>query len=107
MQNLRKRLQLGRAGTQGRTQILTSPIKLSEDGAVAVIRIDNPPGNALGHGVRAALAEALEKARGDVGVEAIVVGGTSGVFSGGADITAFGQPMGLLLAERGWQIAQE
>ncbi len=57
--------------------------------------------------MRAALAEALEKARGDAGVEAIVVGGTSGVFSGGADITAFGQPMGLLLAERGWQIAQE
>jgi 3-hydroxyacyl-CoA dehydrogenase len=58
---------------------------------VAVILIDNPPVNALGHAVRAALAEALEKARDDAGVEAIVVGSTSGVFSGGADITEFGQ----------------
>lgn len=75
----------------GEEPSLTSPIKHSQDGAIAVILIDSPPVNALGHEVRSALVEALEKARSDAAVEGIVVGSTSGVFSGGADITEFGR----------------
>jgi 3-hydroxyacyl-CoA dehydrogenase len=42
--------------------------------------------------VRAGLYASLEKARGDAGVEAIVVGTAGRSFSGGADITEFGKP---------------
>ncbi|MFN3564590.1 MAG: 3-hydroxyacyl-CoA dehydrogenase NAD-binding domain-containing protein [Burkholderiaceae bacterium] len=61
-------------------------------GDVAVLQIDNPPVNGLGHATRKALAEGLERALGDVEVEAIVITGTGKVFSGGADIREFNTP---------------
>ena len=71
---------------------MTAPVQLSTDGAIAIIRIDNPPVNALNHVVRTALHDALEKARDDAAVQAIVVGSNGSTFSGGADITEFGKP---------------
>jgi 3-hydroxyacyl-CoA dehydrogenase len=73
-------------------QSLTAPITHRRDGTIAVILIDNPPVNALGHAVRSGLVEALTAAQGDGAVEAIVVGGEGVMFSGGADITEFGKP---------------
>jgi 3-hydroxyacyl-CoA dehydrogenase len=67
-------------------------VQLSKDGAIVVIRIDNPPVNALSHAVRTGLSDALEKARDDAEVEAIVVGTAGASFSAGADITEFGKP---------------
>jgi 3-hydroxyacyl-CoA dehydrogenase len=65
-------------------------VQLDRDGGIAVIRFDNPPVNALSNAVRSGLYQALEEARDDAAVEAIVVAGAGANFSGGADITEFG-----------------
>src|SRR5262249_24021795 len=70
----------------------TAPVQRVDDGGIAVIRIDNPPVNALGHGVREGLYNALKQASEDAHVEAIVVGANGATFSGGADITEFDKP---------------
>ncbi len=62
---------------------------------IAVLQIDNPPVNGLGHPTRVALAEGLARARADGKVLAIVITGTDKVFSGGADIREFNTPVAL------------
>jgi len=62
------------------------------DGNVAVVTIDNPPVNALGHAVRAGLVEALDAAKTNAAVEAIVIACAGRTFCAGADITEFGKP---------------
>src|SRR5580704_6871996 len=59
---------------------------------VAVLKLDNPPVNSLGHELREALVEGLERANADPAVEAIVLIGSGAGFSGGADIREFGTP---------------
>ncbi|MBV1696420.1 MAG: enoyl-CoA hydratase/isomerase family protein [Hyphomicrobiales bacterium] len=61
-------------------------------GAVMVIRMDNPPVNALGHGLRTGLLDAVTAAAKDDTVKAVVVTGTGRFFSAGADITEFAKP---------------
>src|SRR5262245_24725419 len=61
-------------------------------GEVAVLQIDNPPVNGLGHATRRSLVEGLERALDDSAVKAIVITGTDHVFSGGADIREFNTP---------------
>lgn len=56
------------------------------------IVIANPPVNALGAAVRQGLNNAVADAQTDHGVKAIVIRGGGKLFSGGADITEFGQP---------------
>ena len=62
------------------------------DRAVAVISFANPPVNGLSHAVRAGISAALDRARTDPAVRAIVLTGAGGIFSAGADITEFGTP---------------
>ena len=64
-------------------------------GDVAVITLDNPPVNGLGHETRKAVADGIAQATGDAAVQAIVISGAGKVFSGGADIREFGKPVGL------------
>src|SRR5512139_1676187 len=64
-------------------------------GNVAVLQIDNPPVNGLGHGTRRTLAEGLERALDDAAVKVVVITGTDKVFSGGADIREFNTPAAL------------
>lgn len=64
-------------------------------GRVAVIQIDNPPVNSLGHATRVEIADALEQGYNDGTVAAIVLTGTGKVFSGGADIREFNSPLAL------------
>lgn len=64
-------------------------------GHVAVVCIDNPPVNSLGHATRVALADALERANRDRYVRVIVLTGTGKVFSGGADIREFGSDLAM------------
>src|SRR5256885_11400763 len=71
---------------------LDNPVSLRRDGNVAIITVDNPPVNALRHGVRKGLAECFAQARDDVSVEAIVLAGAGRTFVAGADITEFGKP---------------
>ncbi len=64
-------------------------------GTVAVITLDNPPVNGLGHGLRSTIIAGLEKANADPGVVAIVLIGANQLFSGGADIREFNTPRAL------------
>src|SRR5690242_4385652 len=65
---------------------------MRRDGNVAIITIDNPPVNALRHGVRAGIKDCVIAARDDASVEAIVLTGAGRTFVAGADITEFGKP---------------
>ncbi|MCR9220098.1 MAG: enoyl-CoA hydratase/isomerase family protein [Alphaproteobacteria bacterium] len=62
------------------------------EGAIAVLTIDNPPVNALGHAVRAALLDGLQRAASDPAVAAILLVGAGRTFIAGADIKEFGKP---------------
>ncbi len=62
-----------------------------QDG-VAVIRIDNPPVNALSEGVRNGLHEAVLKADADDEAEAILIICEGRTYIAGADIREFGKP---------------
>lgn len=61
-------------------------------GEVAVITMDNPPVNGLGHGLRVGLAEGLARAMADDSIKAVVITGAGKAFSGGADIREFNTP---------------
>jgi 3-hydroxyacyl-CoA dehydrogenase len=58
---------------------------------IALITLDNPPVNALGHALRAALAEALDEAEADPAIRAIVIRAARRTFPAGADIREFGK----------------
>ncbi len=64
-------------------------VETQRQGDVAIIRMDNPPVNALGHALRVGLEKAFAEANADAGVKAIVLTGTGRFFSAGADITEF------------------
>ncbi|MGE0332255.1 MAG: 3-hydroxyacyl-CoA dehydrogenase NAD-binding domain-containing protein [Ramlibacter sp.] len=64
-------------------------------GDVAVITMNNPPVNGLGHATRLGLTDGLAKANADAAVKAIVITGAGKAFSGGADIKEFGTPKAL------------
>ncbi|MFJ2991536.1 3-hydroxyacyl-CoA dehydrogenase NAD-binding domain-containing protein [Pandoraea sp. NPDC087047] len=59
---------------------------------VAVITLENPPVNGLGHATRAGIAQGLAQAQADTQVRAIVLIGGGKAFSGGADIREFNTP---------------
>jgi 3-hydroxyacyl-CoA dehydrogenase len=58
-------------------------------GAVAVIRLDNPPVNALSASVRKGIAEGLDRAADTDSVAAVILTGAGSSFCGGADVTEF------------------
>jgi 3-hydroxyacyl-CoA dehydrogenase len=64
----------------------------TSQGAVAVITLKNPPVNALSLGLRAAIADGLERANGDDSIRAAVIVGSGSAFCGGADVAEFGLP---------------
>jgi len=68
-------------------------VETQKQGDVAVIRMDNPPVNALGHALRVGLEKAFNEANADAAVKAIVLTGTGKFFSAGADITEFSTGM--------------
>jgi 3-hydroxyacyl-CoA dehydrogenase len=64
-------------------------------GEVAVITMDSPPVNGLGHDVRRGISAGVQSAEDDAAVRAIVIIGSANGFSGGADIKEFGTPRAL------------
>ncbi|WP_421915641.1 3-hydroxyacyl-CoA dehydrogenase NAD-binding domain-containing protein [Mesorhizobium sp.] len=68
-------------------------VKVSRDGDVAIVAIDNPPVNALSFHVREPLMQALVALRDDASVAAIVIACAGRTFVAGADITEFGKPV--------------
>jgi 3-hydroxyacyl-CoA dehydrogenase len=70
-----------------------SRVQYETDGDVAVLTLNSPPVNALGHGLRSAIVEGLERASAAAEVKAVVLIGGGKLFSAGADITEFGKPL--------------
>lgn len=68
----------------------SSNVSILKHGEVAVIEFSCPPVNALGAAVRAGIHAKLQEAAADRSVSAIVLKGGGRFFSGGADITEFG-----------------
>ena len=67
-----------------------SAVRYEVEGDVAVLTVDYPPVNALSAVVRTGLGQALERARQDDAVKAVVVLGGGATFIAGADITEMG-----------------
>ena len=59
---------------------------------MAVITLDNPPVNGLGHATRADVLAGIDRAPEDARCDAIVITGADGRFSGGAAIREFNTP---------------
>ncbi|HEV2548591.1 MAG TPA: 3-hydroxyacyl-CoA dehydrogenase NAD-binding domain-containing protein [Stellaceae bacterium] len=73
----------------GAGQIVT----LERAGAIGVLTVNNPPVNALSHGVRSGLKTGLDAALGEGAISGIVLICAGRTFVAGADITEFGKPM--------------
>lgn len=71
---------------------MTSPVTLSRHGAIALLRIDNPPVNALSPAVVAGLAAAVDAFEADPDYQALLVHCEGRTFVAGGDITAFDDP---------------
>lgn len=65
---------------------------LSVEDGIAIITINNPPVNALGHAVREGIVQGMQKANADAAVKAVVLICEGRTFHAGADITEFGKP---------------
>ena len=61
-------------------------------GDTAVITLNNPPVNSLGHDVRVGIANGLDRADADELIKSIILIGSDKMFSGGADIREFDTP---------------
>lgn len=70
-----------------------SSADFSLHGNVAVITLNNPPVNGLGHALRTGIMSGLEAASGNDAVKAVVIIGSAKAFSGGADIREFNTPL--------------
>ena len=68
----------------------SSKVSILKHDEVAVIEFSNPPVNALGAAVRTGIYTKLQEAAADESITAIVLKGSGRFFSGGADITEFG-----------------
>ncbi|WP_048649283.1 3-hydroxyacyl-CoA dehydrogenase NAD-binding domain-containing protein [Nitratireductor soli] len=71
---------------------MSETVTITHEDGIAVILLDNPPVNALGHALRAPLFAALEAARADDAVQGIVIACAGRTFIAGADIAEFGKP---------------
>ncbi len=79
---------------------MSGPVTVERRGEIAVITVDNPPVNALSAAVRDGLLAAVNEARADDSVRAMVLLGAGRTFIAGADIREFGKPRaGAPLAE--------
>lgn len=67
-------------------------VEYSIRGRTAVIAFQSPPVNSLGYELRYRLFAALERAATDTAVTGVVLVGSNGTFSAGADIREFGKP---------------
>ncbi|MFV0276004.1 MAG: 3-hydroxyacyl-CoA dehydrogenase NAD-binding domain-containing protein, partial [Parahaliea sp.] len=70
---------------------MSETVSYTRDGDIGIVRIDNPPVNALSHSVRSGLLAALEQSSAD-DTRALLIHCAGRTFIAGADITEFGQP---------------
>ncbi len=71
---------------------LTDMVDLEKRGGVTLITVNNPPVNALSHGVRDGLKKGLKAFAEDPEAKALVIACAGRTFIAGADISEFGKP---------------
>lgn len=71
---------------------MNSPVTLSRHGDIALLRIDNPPVNALSPTVVAGLVAAIDAFEADASYKALLVHGEGRTFVAGGDISSFDLP---------------
>lgn len=71
---------------------MTDVVAYETHGAVAVLRLQNPPVNALSHAVRQGVMAGMDRAEADPDVRAVLIVGAGRAFIAGADIKEFGKP---------------
>lgn len=69
---------------------LVGQVVTEKRGQIVVLRMDNPPVNAISSGVRVGLFDGIKAAQEDSNVKAIVIAGGPRAFAAGADIREFG-----------------
>ncbi len=67
-------------------------VSIDRDNEIAVVILDNPPVNAIGHAMRQGLVQAVDTLDADSTVKAVVLIAAGRTFIAGADISEFGQP---------------
>ncbi|PRX35074.1 3-hydroxyacyl-CoA dehydrogenase [Meinhardsimonia xiamenensis] len=67
-------------------------VRISREGEVGLVEIDNPPVNAASRAVREGLVRAIDALEADAQVKAIALYGAGRSFIAGADIREFGKP---------------
>lgn len=67
-------------------------VRVSVTDRIAVIRVANPPVNALSQGVRQGLSDAIETVDTSADIDAAIIVGDGRTFIAGADISEFGKP---------------
>ena len=67
-------------------------VKVERHDAIAVIKVNNPPVNALSAAVRQGIAAAIREVSADASVQGVVLACEGRTFVAGADITEFGKP---------------
>ena len=72
--------------------VLSDIVSWEQRGAIALLVVDNPPVNALSHGVRVGLLEGMKRVQADESVAAVVLVCRGRTFIAGADIREFGKP---------------
>ncbi|MGH9739287.1 MAG: 3-hydroxyacyl-CoA dehydrogenase NAD-binding domain-containing protein [Candidatus Acidiferrales bacterium] len=68
---------------------MSEQVRVSKDGEVAIITIDNPPVNAISPAVQEGIERAIEQINSDASVKAAVLIGAGKTFIAGADIKEF------------------
>ncbi len=71
---------------------MTSPVDYTLNGNIGVVRIDNPPVNALSQAVRQGIMDALDQAEKDSSAAVLIIC-AGRTFIAGADISEFGKPL--------------
>jgi 3-hydroxyacyl-CoA dehydrogenase len=71
---------------------MSDVVTLERQGAIAIVRVNNPPVNALGIAVREGLQHSFKTAEADPEIKAIVLVCEGSTFIAGADIKEFGKP---------------
>ncbi len=71
---------------------MSEVVSYTRHDAIAVLRIANPPVNALSQAVRQGLSDAMDRAESEDGVKAVLIVGDGRAFIAGADIKEFGKP---------------
>jgi 3-hydroxyacyl-CoA dehydrogenase len=67
-------------------------LRISREGEVAILEIDNPPVNATSQALRRALHDAVQRAQSEPETKAILICAAGRTFTAGGDITEFGKP---------------